>query len=78
MRLSDHTILITGGASGIGLALAERFVRHRNRVIIVGRDEAKLTQAKALYPASPPIPAISKARNRRICLLNVCTPITPS
>jgi len=50
MRLSGHTVLITGGAAGIGLALAERFVRHRNPVILVGRDETKLAHAKARYP----------------------------
>ncbi|WP_372630956.1 SDR family oxidoreductase [Cohnella sp.] len=50
MRLSGHTVLITGGAAGIGLALTERFVRHRNQVILVGRDETKLAQAKARYP----------------------------
>lgn len=69
MRLSDHTILITGGASGIGLALVERFVRHRNRVIIVGRDEAKLTQAKALYPGIAAYPCDLESKEQTDLLI---------
>ncbi len=50
MQLSGHTVLITGGASGIGLALAEQFIRLHNEVIIVGRNEQKLQQMKETYP----------------------------
>ncbi|ATH94575.1 cytochrome C553 [Bacillus glycinifermentans] len=50
MELSGNTILITGGASGIGLAFAERFVRAGNTVIICGRREKKLEEAKQKYP----------------------------
>ncbi|GGG77511.1 SDR family oxidoreductase [Paenibacillus radicis (ex Gao et al. 2016)] len=50
MKLDSNTILITGGASGIGLALAERWIKTGNKVIIVGRREDKLAEAKALYP----------------------------
>lgn len=49
MKRSGHTILITGGASGIGLALAERFINNDNKVIIVGRNEQKLNQLKLKY-----------------------------
>jgi len=37
MNLSNNKILITGGGSGIGLALTERFVKENNTVIICGR-----------------------------------------
>jgi uncharacterized oxidoreductase len=50
MKLSGNTILITGGAAGIGFALAERFIKAGNKVIICGRREAKLQEAKEQYP----------------------------
>lgn len=51
MRMSGNTILVTGGASGIGLAFAERFVRAGNQVIICGRRPEKLAEAKAKNPS---------------------------
>ena len=45
MDLSNNKILITGGATGIGFALAERFVRENNTVIICGRRESALKEA---------------------------------
>ncbi|HEX8636674.1 MAG TPA: SDR family NAD(P)-dependent oxidoreductase [Pyrinomonadaceae bacterium] len=50
MNLSGNTVLITGGASGIGLAFAERFLASGSEVIICGRREDKLAEAKAKYP----------------------------
>lgn len=50
MELSGNTILITGGASGIGWAFAERFLAAGNEVIICGRREARLREAKEKYP----------------------------
>jgi uncharacterized oxidoreductase len=50
MELDGNTILITGGASGIGLALAERFLRAGSEVVVCGRREEKLREAKARQP----------------------------
>jgi NADP-dependent 3-hydroxy acid dehydrogenase YdfG len=44
-RLQDKTALITGGGSGIGLAVARSFLREGARAFIAGRDEAKLRLA---------------------------------
>ena len=46
MKLSGHTVLVTGGSAGIGLALARQFYQRDNRVIICGRNLERLTHAK--------------------------------
>ena len=50
MKLRNHTILITGGSSGIGLALAKAFAEKDNTVLICGRNEEKLAEARRLTP----------------------------
>lgn len=50
MNVSGNTILITGGATGIGLSMAEVFLREKNTVLICGRREEKLREAKAKFP----------------------------
>ncbi|MFQ5799564.1 MAG: SDR family oxidoreductase, partial [Bacteroidota bacterium] len=50
MELSKNTVFITGGASGIGLALAKEFLNHENTVIICGRNQEKLDFAKRQHP----------------------------
>jgi uncharacterized oxidoreductase len=50
MQLSNNKILITGGASGIGFALAERFVKENNTVIVCGRRQSVLAEAKEKLP----------------------------
>lgn len=50
MNFGNNTVLITGGSSGIGFSLASHFVRKNSTVIICGRNEAKLAEAKLKYP----------------------------
>ena len=50
MKTDGNTILITGGATGIGFALAEAFVKAGNKVLICGRRKAKLEEAKGQLP----------------------------
>lgn len=51
MQLSGNTILLTGGSSGIGFALAERFVAAGNRVVVTGRRASLLEEVKRKLPA---------------------------
>jgi NAD(P)-dependent dehydrogenase (short-subunit alcohol dehydrogenase family) len=43
---SKRTAIITGGGSGIGLAIADRFIKAGIRTIIIGRDPQKLAGAQ--------------------------------
>ena len=50
MNISNNKILITGGASGIGLGLTERFIKEGNTVIVCGRREEVLKEAADKFP----------------------------
>lgn len=50
MQMRKNTILVTGGSTGIGFALAESFVRLGNRVVICGRRADRLEDAKRRLP----------------------------
>jgi NAD(P)-dependent dehydrogenase (short-subunit alcohol dehydrogenase family) len=47
---ADAVVVITGGASGIGLALAHRFAREKAVVVVADLDRAKAEQAAAALP----------------------------
>src|SRR3984893_8445691 len=50
MKLRNNTILITGGASGIGYELTKQLTALGNMILITGRDQAKMDRAKAAFP----------------------------
>jgi len=51
MKITGNKILITGGATGIGLGLTERFIKEGNTVIICGRRESVLKEVSDKFPA---------------------------
>jgi len=51
MKISNNKILITGGGSGIGLGLTERFIKENNTVIVCGRRESILKELSVKYPS---------------------------
>jgi uncharacterized oxidoreductase len=46
VKMSNNTVLITGGGSGIGLELARMLARQGNWVLICGRNPEKLERAQ--------------------------------
>ena len=50
MEISGNTVFITGGATGIGYAMAEAFWKAGNEIIICGRREARLLEAQKKHP----------------------------
>lgn len=50
MKTSGNTILITGGASGLGRALALAFIARGNQVVIAGEDASELDSLVMAHP----------------------------
>jgi meso-butanediol dehydrogenase/(S,S)-butanediol dehydrogenase/diacetyl reductase len=50
LGLTDKRVLVTGGARGIGIATAARFLEEGSRVAVIDRDEEALQSAKEHLP----------------------------
>jgi len=70
MKLSGNKILITGGATGIGFALAERFIKEGNSVVICGRRKDMLESAEDKLPGISTIQADLSSYESREALFN--------
>lgn len=50
MKLTNNTLLITGGTSGIGRAFVERLYHLNNRIIVVSSNAENLNKLKSEFP----------------------------
>ena len=48
--MRGEVVVVTGGSSGIGLAVAEEFARREARVVVVARDGARAREVAASLP----------------------------
>ena len=65
MQTSSNTVLITGGATGIGFAIAQKLLENGNTVIICGRRADRLAEAKnKLSAVHTRVADISKPEDR--------------
>ena len=68
MRLDSNTVLITGGASGIGFALARRFVKAGSKVIACGRRREQLEWARRECPGLEIVTCDVSVESERVAL----------
>ncbi len=68
-----QVVLITGGATGIGLALAEAFMSAGDEVAVCGRSEATLERFSAAHPHALAIRADVTIDADRIAMLDAVT-----
>lgn len=61
--LSGKTAIVTGASSGIGQAVAQQLIESGVRVAIVGRDERRLREAAATWPAHSWLPIACDVRD---------------
>ncbi len=50
VRTTGHTVLVTGGSAGIGLAIAAAFLEQGNRVAVCARNPEMLAAAASAHP----------------------------
>lgn len=70
MKITKNTILITGGNAGIGLALAGRFLKEENTVIVCGRNKQKLDAVASRFPEIHTVPCDISKTEERVDMVN--------
>jgi len=69
-RLSGRTCMVTGGTSGIGFAIAERFLQEgATSIILVGRSQDRLQAAAGRLSSSEGHGGIATATSNKVRLL---------
>ena len=63
MDISNRTVLIVGGTSGIGLGLARRFAAAGSTVVVAGRDTSKVDDLETVQIDVTDPDSISRARD---------------
>ena len=72
MEMRGNTVLITGGAAGIGLALAKELIARDNQVVVCDLQKEKLNEAKKALPGVGAILCdINSERDREALLASV-------
>lgn len=65
ITLEGRTALVTGGSSGIGLAIAQALARLNAKVIVLGRSAEKLEASRAQFaPGRAPRTLVADVRDR--------------
>lgn len=78
MKLSNNTVLVTGGGSGIGLALAKAFALRGNTVVVCGRNAQKLGVVRKENPTIVTFPCdIARDQDQQHLVENI-TQIYPN
>jgi uncharacterized oxidoreductase len=63
MNITDRTVLIIGGTSGIGLGLARRFTAAGSTVVVAGRDTSKVDDLETVRIDVTDADSVTRARD---------------
>ena len=59
MMLNNKVALVTGGSSGIGLAIVERFLKEGAKVVITGRSKKRCEDARSQFEPSAAVAVVA-------------------
>ena len=77
MKLAEKVAVITGGSTGIGLAIAKRFASEGAHVYITGRRQAELDAAVLAIGGTAEKLPVSTARTRHCIHSNLSISTSP-